>query len=90
LAERYEAPYDLLHPFYVLNWAHPCDGLDLLRVGFDATLRDNEPKQHTPRDPENAFLGVEFDVIRSELRISFFEVSHKLVGLFRLDYDVVM
>ena len=48
VAEHGEAPYNSLYPLYVLNWAHPRDGRDLLRVGFDAALRDDEPKQHTP------------------------------------------
>ena len=37
-----EAPYNSLYPLYVLNRAHPCDGRDLLWVGFDAMLEDNE------------------------------------------------
>ena len=49
----------------VLDRAHPCDGSDLLRVGFDAMLEDDEPKQHAPRDPEDAFFRVEFDVVCS-------------------------
>jgi hypothetical protein len=34
-------------------------------------LEDDEPEQHTPWDPKNTFLGVEFDVVRSEFRKSF-------------------
>ena len=41
-AKRGEAPCNSLYPLYVLNWAHPCDGRDLLRVGLDATLGDDE------------------------------------------------
>jgi hypothetical protein len=52
-------------------------------------LRDDEPEQHTSQHPENALLGVEFDAILSEFLEGFFEVSHELVGLFELDYDVV-
>jgi hypothetical protein len=38
--------------------------------------------------PENTLLGVEFDVVRSELLESFLQ-GHKLAGLFGLDYDVI-
>ena len=61
-----EAPCNSLYPLYVLNWAHPRDGRDLLQIGFDATLGDNKTQQHTPRDPKNTFLEVEFDVVCSE------------------------
>ena len=50
-AEHGEAPYNSLYPPYVLNWAHPCDGRDLLWVGFDAMLVDDKTQQHTPWDP---------------------------------------
>ena len=50
-AERGEAPCDSLNPLYVLNWAHPCDGRNLLWVGFDATLGDDEAEQHAPSGP---------------------------------------
>ena len=66
MAEHGEAPCNLLYPLYVLNQAHPCDGQYLLRVGLDATLGDDEARQHTPWDPENAFLGVELNVVCSE------------------------
>ena len=48
LAECGEASYDLLNPLYILNRAHPCDGQDLLWVGFNATLGDDKTQQHTP------------------------------------------
>ena len=66
-AEGGEAPCDSLNPLYILNRAHPCDGRNLLWVGFDATLRDDESKQHAPWDPKDAFLGVELDVVLLEL-----------------------
>jgi hypothetical protein len=78
-----------LHPFYVLNWAHPSDGSNLLRVGFDATLGDDELEQHTSRDPKNTLFGVEFDAVLLEFREGFFKVDHELVGFFGLDYDVI-
>jgi len=72
-----------------LNWAHPHDGRDLLQVGFDATLGDDEPKQHTPRDPKNAFLRVEFDAVCPECREGLLQVCYELVSLFGLDHDVI-
>ena len=65
MAKHGEALCNLLYPLYVLNRAHPHDGRDLLWVGFNAALRDDKTLQHTPWDPKNAFLGVEFDAICS-------------------------
>jgi hypothetical protein len=50
-----------------LDRAHFCDGFYFLGVSFDAVLENDEPKEHTPQDPENALLGVELDVVFSEL-----------------------
>ena len=84
MVEHGEAPYNLLYPLYVMNRAHPCDGRDLLWVGLDATLGDDETKQHTPRDPKNALLGVELNTVRSEFGEGLLKVSHDL-WLARLD-----
>ena len=78
-----------MYPLYVLNQAHPCDGRDLLWVGFDATLGDDETQQHTPRDPENALRGVELNVVFSEFCEGLLKVGYNLVSLFGLDHDVV-
>ena len=88
-AERGEAPYNLLYPLYALNQAHPNDGRDLLRVGFDAMLRDDETKQHTPRDPENTLLGVELNAVCLEFCKGLLKVVYDLVSSFGLDHDVV-
>ena len=87
--ERGEAPCNSLYPLYVLNWAHPHDGRDLLWVGFDATLRDDKTQQHTPWDLENALLGVEFDVICLEFREGLLYVGYDQVNPFGLDHDVI-
>ena len=63
MAKHSEASRDLLYPLQVLDQAHPCDGQNHLRVGFNAMLGDDEPKQHAPQDPENTFFRVEFDVV---------------------------
>jgi hypothetical protein len=89
VAESHEASHDPLHPLYIMNRTHSSDGRNLLWIGFDATLRDDEPEQHTSQDPKNALFGVEFYAILLELLEGFFEVSHDLVNLFGLDYDVI-
>ena len=66
MAKHDEAPHNSLYPFYIVNWAHPYDGRDLFWVGFDAMLGDNKTQHHSPRDPKNAFLEVEFDDVCSE------------------------
>ena len=88
-AERGDVPCNFLYPLYVLNWAHPHDGRDLLRVGFDATLRDDEAKLHTPQDPQNALLGVELNAISLEFCEGLLKVGYDLVSLFGLDHDVI-
>ena len=79
----------MLYPLYVLNRAHPCTGQDLLRVGLDATLGDDETKQHTPWDPKNVLPWVELNVVCSEFCKGLLKVSYDLVNLFRLDHDVI-
>ena len=79
----------MLNPFYVLNRAHSCDGRDFLRVGLNAVLGDDEAEQHAPRDPENTFFGIEFDVVRPEFRKDLLKIGNQVIGLFGLDYDVV-
>jgi hypothetical protein len=71
-----------LYPLYVLNGAHPSDGYNLLWVGFDVVIRDDEPEYHTSRDPENAFSRVEFYAVISKLLEDFFEVDNELINLF--------
>ena len=84
-----EAPYDSLNPLYVLNWAHPCDGRDFLWVGFDATLGDDEAEQHTPQDPENTLLRIEFDTIHSKFCKGLLKIINDVVSPFGLNHDVV-
>ena len=89
MAECGEAPRNPLYPLYVLNWAHPCDGLDLLRVGFDTMIGADETKQHTPRDPKNTLLGIEFDAVCSEFCKGPLKIGYEMVIPFGLDHDVV-
>ena len=88
IAEHGEAPRNS-YQLYDLNRTHPCDGQDLLWVGFDATLGDDETQQHTPRDPENALLRVELNAVCSEFCEGLLKVSYDLVSPSRLDHDVV-
>ena len=52
-------------------------------------LGDDETKQHAPRDPENAFLGIEFDVVHSEFCQGLLKIDYEVVHPFGLDHDVV-
>ena len=52
-------------------------------------LRNDETKQQTPQDPENALLGVELNVVRSKFCEGLLKVGYELVSLFGLDHDVV-
>ena len=88
-AKHGEAPCNCLYPLYVLNWSHPRDVRDLLWVGFDAALEDDKTQQHTPRDPENTFLGVEFDAIRSKFCKGLLKIGNEVVNPLGLHYDVV-
>ena len=83
------APCNSLYPLYVLNRTHPHDGRDLLWVGFDAMLGDDETQQHTPWDPKNALLRVELNAICSEFCKGLLKVGYDLVSPFGLDHDVV-
>ena len=80
----------MLNPFYVLNRAHSCYGRDFLRVGLNVALGDDEAKQHAPRDLENTFFGIEFDVVRPEFRKDLLKIGNQVIGLFGLNYDVVV
>ena len=52
-------------------------------------LGDDEAEHHAPRDPENTFLGIEFDAICPEFSKGFFKIGDKVVSPFGLNYDVV-
>ena len=52
-------------------------------------LGDDETQQHTPRDPENALLRVELNVVCSEFCEGLLKVSYDLVSPFGLDHDVI-
>ena len=52
-------------------------------------LGDDEAEQHTPRDPENVYLGVEFDAICSESCEGLLKISYEVVSLFGRDHNVV-
>ena len=52
-------------------------------------LGDDEAKQHTPRDPENTLLGIEFDVVGSEFCKGLLKIGNEVVSPFGLNHDVV-
>ena len=84
-----ETPCNSLYPLYIPNRAHPCDVRDLLRVGLNAMLGDDETKQHAPRDPKNALLGIEFDAVCLEFCKGLLKISYEVVSPFGLNYDVI-
>ena len=59
MAEGRQAAHDPLYPLQVSNRPHPSDGLDFLRVGFNASLGDDEAQEHASRHSKHALLGVE-------------------------------
>ena len=51
-------------------------------------LGDDEAKQHTPRDPENTLLRIEFDAIRLEFCKGLLKIGYEVVSPFGFDHDV--
>jgi hypothetical protein len=89
MAERSEAPSYPLHAFQVLDRPHIQDGINFLRVGLDPSLRNNEPKEHATRNPENAFFRVKPDPVRTKSGKHLLEVGYELVGLLGFHHDVI-
>ena len=52
-------------------------------------LRNDETKQHAPRNPKNAFLRIEFDAVCSEFCKGLLKIGNEMVSLFGLDHDVI-
>ena len=52
-------------------------------------LRDDETKQHAPRDPENTFFGIEFDDIRSKFRKGLPKIGNEMVSPLGFNHDVI-
>ena len=52
-------------------------------------LGDDETKQHTPRDLENALLRIEFDVVCLEFCEGLLKISYEVISPFGLDQDVI-
>ena len=52
-------------------------------------LRDDEPKQHAPRDPKNVFLRIEFDAVCSEFYKGLLKIGYEVVSPFGFDHDVI-
>jgi hypothetical protein len=73
----------------VPNRPHFYDGQYVLRIGFDATLRHDEPEKLLERNPKDTFLVVELDLLSSEVPEGFFEVDKKLHSLWGLDNNVI-
>ena len=52
-------------------------------------LGDDKTQQHTPWDPKNTLLGIEFDVVGLEFCKSLLQINYEMVSSFGLDYDVI-
>ena len=54
---------------------------DLLRVGFDAPLGDDEPQEHASGHPEDTLLGIELDAFFLETPECHFKVGEEVGSL---------
>ena len=52
-------------------------------------LEDDKTQHHTPWDPENTLLGVEFDAVCSEFCKGLLKIGYEVVSPFGLDHDVI-
>jgi hypothetical protein len=68
---------------------HDGDGRDLLRVGLDAPLGDNEPQEHASGNPKDTLLGIKLHAFRLETSECHFKVRKEVRGFPRLDYNVI-
>ena len=89
MAKACQATHDPLYPLQVSDRPHPLDGLDFLRVGFDASLRDDETQEHSSRYSEHAFFLIELYPLGSKAVKRDFEISYHVVCLPGFYDDVV-
>jgi hypothetical protein len=68
---------------------HVDDGLDLLWVALDSSLRDEVAQQLACRHPEGALLRVEFYAVVVEIGKGFSQVIEQAVCFCGFDDDVV-
>jgi hypothetical protein len=88
-AEGRKTSHDSLYAFQVRDGPHAGDGCDLLRVGFDAPLGDDEPQEHASGHPEDTLFEIELDAFRLETSECHFKVGKEVGGFPCLDYDVI-
>jgi hypothetical protein len=72
-----------------LDRAHFGDCSDFFQVGFDATLKNDDPQEHASGNTKDTLLGVEFDVFHLQAFERDIEVVNQIVDLLGFDYDVV-
>jgi hypothetical protein len=68
---------------------HASDDHDLLRVGFDAPLGDDEPQEHASGYPEDTLFRIELHTFCLETSECHFKVGKEVGGFPCLDYDVI-
>jgi hypothetical protein len=88
-AEGRKTSHDSPYAFQVRDGPHAGDRRDLLRIGFDAPLGDDEPQEHATGHPEDTLFGIELDALRLETSECHFKVGKEVGGFPRLDYDVI-
>jgi hypothetical protein len=72
-----------------LWWLHVDDGLNLLRIALDSSLRDEVAQQLACGYSEGAFLWVELDVVSIEIGEGFPQIVKQAICLHGLNDDVV-
>jgi hypothetical protein len=89
MTEGRKAARDPLYALQISDRAHFGDRYNFFRIGFDASLGNDEPKEHASRNAKDTLLGVELDVFYFEAFERDTEVTNQIVDPFGFDYNVV-
>jgi hypothetical protein len=88
-AKRCESTCQLLDVSKRLWWLHGDNGLYLLWVAFDPSLRDEVAQQLARRYPKRAFLRVELDAVAVEVGEGFSQIVKQAVCFRHFDDDII-
>jgi hypothetical protein len=72
-----------------LRWLHVDDGLDLLWIALDPSLKDEVAHQLACRYSEGTFLQVELDAVLIEVGKGFPQIVEQVICLCGLDDDII-
>jgi hypothetical protein len=78
-----------LYALQISDRSHFGDRCDFFRIGFDASLGNDEPQEHVSWDAKDTHLGVELDVFCFKAFERDTEVINQIVDPFGFDYDIV-